>query len=59
MSRTVSREIKKAKQDLADKKAVKNAINKLHAGEYKIVREELVDEDEVAEVEAEEATNEN
>ena len=48
-----------------DEKAVKNAINKIHAGEYKIVREELVEEDETAEIEAEavavaeEATNEN
>ena len=46
-------------KEYRDEKAVKNAINKLHAGEYKIVREELTEEDEIAEVEAEEATNEN
>ena len=50
-------------KEYRDEKAVKNAINKLHAGEYKIVREELVEKDEVAadetEAVAEDATNEN
>jgi DNA-directed RNA polymerase subunit K/omega len=54
-------------KEYRDEKAVKNAINKLHAGEYKIIREELVEETESTELESEvtevaaeeDATNEN
>ncbi len=45
-------------KEYRDEKAVKNAITKIHAGEYKIVREELAEEDaEVVVAEAEENQN--
>ena len=39
-------------KEYRDEKAVKNAITKIHSGEYKIVREEIVEKEEAeAEVE--------
>lgn len=43
-------------KEYRDEKAVKNAITKIHSGEYKIVREELVEDE--TEVEAEAAVAE-
>ena len=36
-------------KEYRDEKAVKNAITKLHSGEYKIIREELVEDETVVE----------
>ncbi len=45
-------------KEYRDEKAVKNAISKIHSGEYKIVREEIVEDEEVVADEAIE-TNED
>ena len=45
-------------KEYRDEKAVKNAISKIHSGEYKIIREELVEGEEVVADEAIE-TNED
>ena len=45
-------------KEYRDEKAVKNAISKIHSGEYKIIREEIVEEEAVEKAVAEE-TNED
>jgi DNA-directed RNA polymerase subunit K/omega len=40
-------------KEYRDEKAVKNAITKIHSGEYKIIREEIVEDEEAVEEAAE------
>ena len=40
-------------KEYRDEKAVKNAITKIHSGEYKIIREEIVEDEEAVEEVAE------